>query len=176
MKIDTRKIVDWKRATKTKPVKAKPLVNLLIDKAVVNKFLVNTLEGNEPLGDGVVICVGEAGDVWQQTPKKLLQKYNVTSIDNDGWMVCEPRPDNSVKCFQVLNALTLPCAVVPPDEGMYKAHDFYIHGLWGTTDPDFFGKNVQWGDNGDYVCQSESDESDVWIVKKKIFENTYQIL
>ena len=155
MRIDTHKIVDWKRATKTKPVKAKPLVNLLIDKTIVNKFLVDTLEGNEPIGDGVVICVGEAGDVWQQTPKKLLQKYNVTSIDDDGWMVCEPRPNNSVRCYQ------------------FGSSDFSVVGLWGAT----VGgeKNIQFGEAGDYICQSESDEPDVWIVKKKIFENTYSI-
>jgi len=175
MRIDTSKILTWSKASKTKPVKAKPLVTLLVDKTVVNKFLVATLEGNEPLGDGVVICIGKSGDVWQQTPKKLLQKYNVTSIDNDGWMVCEPKPDNVVNCIQVKNALTLSFAAEAPDEAMYKAHDFYIHGLWGATVPGF-GDNIQWGDNGDYVCQNQTDTSDVWIVKQKIFENTYKIL
>jgi hypothetical protein len=174
MQIHPDKITNWKMATKTKPVKAKPLVNLLIDKTVVNKFLVNTLEGNEPLGDGVVICVGEAGDVWQQTPKKLLQKYNVTSIDNDGWMVCEPKPENVVNCIEVVNFVGLPFASKPPDDAMYKAHDFYILGLWGATVAGF-GKGVQWGDSGDYVCQNQTDHNDVWIVERKIFENTYAI-
>lgn len=160
MRIEPSKITDWHRATKTKTVRAKALINLLVDRTVTNKFLVDTLEGNEPLGDGVVICVGEAGDVWQQTPKKLLQKYNVASIDNDGWMVCEPRPDNSVKCWQV------------PLDGV-GVMEISIIGLWGAVRGT--EKNIQFGEQGDYICQSESDETDVWIVKKKIFENTYSI-
>jgi hypothetical protein len=167
MRINPSEITTWQRATKTKTVKAKALINLLVDRTVTNKFLVDTLEGNEPLGDGVVICVGEAGDVWQQTPKKLLQKYNVASIDSDGWMVCEPRPDNSVRCFQVPLSIT-------EGRGAIGNTIFEIVGLWGAT----IGgeKNIQMGVAGDYICQNESDESDVWIVKKKIFENTYQIL
>ena len=130
MRIDTSKILTWSKASKTKPVKAKPLVTLLVDKTVVNKFLVATLEGNEPLGDGVVICIGKSGDVWQQTPKKLLQKYNVTSIDNDGWMVCEPKPDNVVNCIQVKNALTLSFAAEAPDEQCIR-HTTFIYTDYG---------------------------------------------
>lgn len=175
MRIEPSKISNWSKATKTKPVKAKHLSSLLIDKTVVNKFLVDTLEGNEPLGNDVVICIGESGDVWQQTPKKLLQKYSVTSIDSDGWMGCDPKPENLVDCVKIENFVGLPFAVAPPDEGMYKAYDFYIIGLWGAT-VEGFGKCVQWGDSGDYVCRNQTDHNDVWIVKKKIFDNTYSVL
>lgn len=167
MRITPNDITDWKRATKTKSVKAKPLISLLVDRSVLNKFLVDTLEGNEPLGDGVVICIGESRDCWQQSPKKLLQKYNVTSIDNDGWMICEPRPDNSVKCWQVPRSTT-------EGHGAIGNTIFEIVGLWGATINN--EKNIQMGVAGDYICQSESDGTDVWIVKQKIFENTYSIL
>ena len=94
----------WHIATKTKNIKAKPLINLLVDKNVLNKFLVDTLEGKEPLKDGVVICLGPEMDVWQQMPNKLLDKYNVIGIDKDGWMDCEPRPGNAVNVIQIIDA------------------------------------------------------------------------
>ena len=125
MRIDTTKITNWKIASKTRPIKAKPLVSLIVDKSVTSKFLVDTLEGHEPLGDGVVICIGEAGDAWQQMPKKLLQKYSVKGIDKDGWMECEPLPDNAVNCWEV------PDSACSPDELNRKI--FTIIGQWGAT-------------------------------------------
>jgi hypothetical protein len=154
MRIDTTAITGWRIASKTRPIKAKPLANLLVDRTVTSKFLVDTLEGKEPLGDGVVICVGEAGDAWQQMPKKLLQKYVVKAIDKDGWMECEPLPDNAVNCFEVT---TQGC--------------FTIIGQWGATVG--LEKNVQAGEQGDYICQNQTDPSDVWIVRRKLFLNTY---
>lgn len=178
MKILTDKISNWKIATKTRPIKAKPLINLLVDQTVTSKFLVDTLEGREPLGDGVVICIGEAGDTWQQMPKKLLAKYNVTEIDKDGWMVCQSKPDNEVNCIEITReflSLKTSCLAEPPDNEMYKSYSFYVNGQWGSNDNPLFGKNVQWGDAGDFVCQNCTDLTDVWIVKRKLFLNTYVI-
>lgn len=157
MRMDPSNITGWKLATKVRPIKAKPLISLLVDRTVTNKFLVDTLEGNEPLGDGVCICVGEAGDAWQQSPKKLLQKYVVKEIDKDGWMVCEPIPDNAVECCEVI--------------GHYQ--EFSIVGIYGQT---IGGElNVQTGVTGDFICRSRTDSKDVWIVKRKLFLNTYAI-
>jgi hypothetical protein len=162
MRIETKNITNWGTGKKTRPIKAKPLLNLLVDRSVTSKFLLDTLEGNEPLGDGAVVCVGEAGDAWQQMPKKLLAKYDVTAIDTDGWTVCTPKPDNVVNVVEV-NASQ--CAV----DGK-----FTIIGLWGATvDGE---KNVQKGEAGDFICQNQTDLSDVWIVKRKLFLNTYNII
>jgi hypothetical protein len=158
MKITVSEIKNWKIASKTRPIKAKPLVSLLVDRTVASKFLVDTLEGKEPLGDGVVICVGEAGDAWQQMPKKLLQKYVVKAIDQDGWMECEPLPDNAVNCIEV-------------DGRMAPSGNFYIIGQWGATVGD--EKNVQTGAVGDFICQNQTDPADIWIVRRKLFLNTY---
>ena len=87
----------WKRAKKTKGLKAKAMVNLLVDRTVVNSFLLDTLEGREPIGPSSMFCIGAAGDAWQQTPKALLKKYDVIDIDNDGLMHCTPKPDNEVQ-------------------------------------------------------------------------------
>lgn len=29
---------------------------------------------------------------------------------------------------------------------------------------------------GDYICRNREDNTDIWIVRKKIFENTYNII
>lgn len=158
-KIELGEETVWSIASKTRPIKAKPLISLLVDRSVTGKFLVDTLEGKEPLGDGVVICVGEAGDTWQQMPNKLLAKYRVTSIDVDGWMVCEPLPDNAVNVVEIVA------------EQCDANGAFYIIGQWGATIGD--EKNVQTGNVGDFVCRNRTDHSDIWVVKRKLFLNTY---
>ena len=167
MRIDTTKITSWRIASKTRPIKAKPLINLLVDRTVASKFLVDTLEGKEPLGDGVVICVGEGGDAWQQMPKKLLGKYSVVAIDNDGWMVCNPLPDNAVNCFEVIDLAT------DAGTGSTQPLPFTIVGQWGATVNG--EKNVQTGVVGDFICQNRTDPTDVWRVARKLFLNTYVI-
>ena len=160
-KIEATELNSWKVASKTRSIKAKPLINLLVDRTVTSKFLVDTLEGKEPLGDGVVICVGEAGDTWQQMPNKLLAKYSVTSIDVDGWMVCEPLPDNAVDVTEV-----------SPDQCDADG-SFYIIGQWGATVGN--EENVQVGTVGDFICRNRADQTDVWVVRRKLFLNTYNI-
>ncbi|MCK5591426.1 MAG: hypothetical protein KAI72_05675 [Candidatus Pacebacteria bacterium] len=160
-KVDTAEVKEWRIASKTRAVKAKPLINLVVDKTVLSKFLVDTLEGHEPLGDGAVICIGEAGDVWQQMPNKLLEKYNVASIDDDGWMICDPRPDNAVDVIEVDSAQC-------DTDG-----SFYVIGQWGATIGD--EKNVQVGTAGDFICRNRTDHTDAWIVRRNLFLNTYNI-
>ena len=156
MKRINTNILTWEVAKKTKNLKAKPAISIMVEKSVLSKFLIDTLEGKEFLGDGSVICVGESNDIWQQMPKKLLQKYNVIEIDKEGWMICEPKPDNSVNCMEYTD-----------DE------PFYIIGLWGEKTEEGL---IQKGEKGDFICRNKEDLNDVWIVKRKIFINTYNIL
>lgn len=159
-------IKDWRVASKIRPIKAKPLVNLIFDRSVIDKFLINTIEGREPLyGNDVVICVGEAGDVWQQTPKTLLKKYRVSSIDKDGWLICEPLPDNAVDCVEVSEEMLRRL------NDDHECGSFYIIGQWGETVGE--EKNVQRGKSGDFICRNQSDPTDVWIVQRGLFLNTY---
>ena len=150
----------WNLAKKTKPLRAKPLISIMVDRTVLSKFLVDTLEGKEPVGDGAVICIGDSNDAWQQMPNKLLAKYDVTAIDADGWMVCEPKPDNAVDAFEVR-------ATEDGDT------EFYIIGQWGEESDE--GPR-QYGRQGDFVCRNRTDPTDVWIVRRKIFLNTYNIV
>lgn len=161
MRIEQSFVKSWQIASKTRPIKAKPLINLLVDRTVTSKFLVDCLEGKEPLRNGVVICIGEAGDVWQQMPKKLLQKYTVKAIDADGWMVCEPLPDNAVDCVEVTEAMSKGSVC------------FTIIGQWGATTEN--EKNVQKGCVGDFLCRNRNDNTDWWVVNRKLFLNTYVI-
>jgi len=158
--IDVTTINNWRVASKTRPIRAKALVNLLVDPKVINKFLLDTLEGREPLGDGVMVCVGEAGDVWQQMPGKLLKKYRVVDSDRDGWLICEPLPDNAVNAVEV----------VRPD-WLDERHQFHIQGHYGETVDGV--SNVQHGAVNDIICQNRADLTDVWIVRRRLFYNTY---
>lgn len=160
-KIDTSSIKNWMVASKNRPIKAKPLITLLVDRSVTNKFLVDTLEGRESLGDGSVICVGEAGDIWQQTQKKLLQKYYVKEIDRDGWMLCEPLPDNAADVYE------------PKEDECGVDGLFYVIGHWGEAIGE--EKNIQRGKLGDFICRNQTDHSDVWVIRRSLFLNTYNI-
>jgi hypothetical protein len=160
-KINPSTIMKWMVAKKTKNIKAKSSINVMVDRSVLSKFLIDCLEGREPLGDGSMICIGEANDIWQQMPKKLIAKYNVIDVDKDGWMICEPRPDNSVNCVEITR------------EFIDDYSGFYIIGQWGEETPEGL---IQKGVMGDFICQSRTDSTDVWIVARKIFTNTYNII
>lgn len=145
----------WKRAKKTKGLKAKPMVNLIVDKGVMRKFLVDTLEAREPIAANAMFCIGEAGDAWQQTPQALLKKYDVRDIDDDGWMICEPKPDNEVEFYE-------------------SDKDCLITGVWGEI---IDGKeNQQRCSKGDFILRNPMDTIDIWVVQRKLFLNTYSEL
>ena len=179
MKIITGFLTGWKIASKTASLKAKHISNLVVDQSVSSKFLVDTLEGREPLGADAIFCIGAAGDAWQQDPKKLLKKYDVIAIDKEGWMTCTPKPDNVVNCIEIthemLKATILDEKLSIPfkDTNLYKLGDFVIEGQWGDAGYPELGKNIQWGQMGDFICQNQTDPTDVWVVRRKLFLNTY---
>ena len=146
----------WLRGKKTKGLKAKPLITLIVDRAVVNKFLIDTLEGREPIDSANMFCIGETGDAWQQTAKALLKKYDITSIDTDGWMNCLPKPENEVEYFEVTAG----------------THAQYIVGKWGST-IEGLGVNLQKFNIGDFVCRQPHEHEDQWVVQRNLFLNTY---
>ena len=158
MFLDPTSIPNWQRASKTKSIVAKHATTLTADSRLLSQLLINTLEGKEPIAQTNMICLGVAGEAWQQTPKKLLAKYTITDIDHDGWLTCQPKPDNEVECYVVDGDLT----------------QFYIIGHWGETLPDGT-KNVQAGIVGDVICRDPADPTDVWIVRRGLFNSTYEI-
>ena len=174
MKINTKNITGWSIATKTKNIKAKHLSSLLVDPMIADKFLIDALEGKEALKSNVVICLGPTGDIWQQTPSKLLGKYTIVDIDRNGWMDSKPIPGNAVNCFQVTKEFLGSIKSDAPD-GIYnnRKADFFIIGTYGETT--VAGSNTQFGEIGDYILQDQKNPDDNWIVKQKIFDNTYSI-
>jgi len=154
---DVKSIDAWRVAKKTKGLRAKAMINLLVDRSVMSKFLIDTLEAKEPIGENTMFCIGEGNDAWQQAPKTLLKKYNVIDIDKDGWMVCEPKAENSVEFYEVpLSASMLPS---------------YIVGKWGETVDNI--QNLQEYEPGDFIARNREDNSDVWVVRRKIWLNSY---
>lgn len=153
--------LQYRRATKTKSIKAKPLANLMADRSILAKFLLDTLEGNQVLKANSMVCLGAAGDVWQQAPNKLLGKYTVTNVDEEGWLTCEPKPDNEVLAVQI-------------SEDECGPDGFTLIGQWGDERiVDGKQQFLQYGTVGDYVLQSVTDPTDRWIVKRGLYESTY---
>ena len=151
--------LSWKKAKKTKLIKAKPLSQIVSDENVFNKLLMQTLEGVQPLRPGSIVCLGIEGEVWPQNKEVLLKKYTITDIDvESGWLTCTPKPENSVNVCQIITG---------------QGSEFAICGLWGEKQSN--GTFLQYGKGGDYVLQSETDPKDVWIVARSVFESTYEI-
>ena len=145
----------WLRAKKNKGLRAKAMINLMVDRTVMSKFLVDTLEAKEPVSPNAMFCIGEAGDAWQQTPKALLKKYDILDVDNDGWMVCQPKPDNEVQFYE-------------------SEVDQLVQGQWGETIDGV--ANLQRCKAGDFVLRNPEDTTDQWVVQRKLFLNTYSVL
>lgn len=151
----------WRFAKKTKSIQAKPMSSVIVDRIAHRSWLIDTLEGSEPIDLANMLCLGEGGEPWQQTPLALLKKYNVTSIDDNGWLTCTPKPENEVEFFQ-LEKLML---------GMDQPEFVYIQGMFGETvmgTPNLLRCKV-----GDYVCRQPHDHKDQWVVRQSLFENTY---
>jgi hypothetical protein len=169
--LDTNRITDWKIATKVRPIKAKNINDIIVDFSIIKKLLLDTLEGKEPLRKDAMICIGEGGDCWQQSLEKLNKKYDIKETDdNNGWSIYYPKPENEVECAEITLKII---------ESQFENNNnnqilnFCIIGNWGETIDGI--KNIQKGEVNDYVCRNRNDNSDVWIVRKSFFENTYKI-
>lgn len=171
-KIDTTQLSNWRIAVKCRPIKARP-VNDVIDthSLIFNKLLLRTLEGNISLRADAIFCIGEAGDVWMQDISKLEKKYTAIEKDINGWVEYQPKPENETDVIEVTSSL-IP---TPPDQE--TDGKFYIIGQWGENIifQTHSEKNVQRGEIGDFICRNRTDHSDVWIVRRRLFLNTYAI-
>ena len=88
-------------------------------------------------------------------------------------MVCEPKPDNSVECVEITEILDR----IDTVHMWATEEEFFIIGQWGESiyilDKEV---SIQKADYGDFICRNREDKTDVWIVKRKIFLNTYNII
>jgi hypothetical protein len=133
----------WFHARKTRPVWVR-----LVD--VPESVM--TLEGIEHVDVGNVICRGEAGDLWPQTPQNLSRRYVATDeVDATGWRKHLPLPyAEGVMAAKMPNA-------------------FVVHSRWG----------VLAGKPGDYLVKNFADRDvpyprDLWVVDQRLFAQTYE--
>jgi hypothetical protein len=148
----------WGICKKTALLRAKPISSIIVDGSALDKFLLATLEGDQPVARANLMCIGATAEPWQQTAKAMLKKYQVTAIEDDGWMIMTPLPENEVEFFKIV-------------DGDNCTH---IVGAWGSVIGDH--KNLQSFKVGDYVCRQTYDHSDQWIVREQLFDATYEIL
>ena len=152
---------------KTKPIKAKPLADILHDDSVSSKILLTTLEGNQDLRANSIICWGVDNDVWQTTEAKLHDKYTPTYMGGDGWVTFEPKPEYPVRACQITEELGLQLGP---------------HGGWCVEQPKWGDQRIvngvqtylHYGVINDYVMQWIGDPTDVYRVAKRFYDNTYE--
>lgn len=146
--------------SKVKPIRVKSLQTLLHDETVLNKFLLATLEGTQMLRASAMVCIGPDGDMWQQTKERLHKQYTPIELDTDGWVTFQPKPENERDVCEI----TL--------DGCLDG-EFFVNAQCGERQAD--GSFVQKGKSGDYVVRSREDPTDIWIVARTVFNNTYEL-
>ena len=110
---------------------------------------IETMEGWTIAAQGDYLCRGVSDEVWAQEEEKLLQKYVASGVvDEEGWEHFKPNPNApKVQAAQVVRA-------------------FQVESRYGTLH----------GKAGDYLIRSTTDASDVWVVDRSIFEQTYEFI
>lgn len=154
----TSQISSWSTAKKTQDIMAKP-ASELVNQTILSSMLLDTLEGHAKIAPGNFVCRGKSGDVWQQTMQALHKKYFPVKVNEDGWVVFSPKPENSVECFELVGSDI-------PEEG-------YIIGAFGSKIDGF--DNVQSFYRGDFVCRQIDNHADQWIVRRGFFLNSYEV-
>jgi hypothetical protein len=157
--IATDKFFYWQKAKKTAAIRAKPMHSVFSDLSVIHGFLIDTVEGKEKVVIDAMLCRGSRGEFWQQAALNLFDHYTVTGVIS-GWLVCEPKPEYCIDVVQ------FHC----------DAEDYYyVQGLYGE-DINGVGNNLLLCLDGDYICRSQTNPADQWVVGKSYFENTYSII
>lgn len=160
--------LDYRKAQKTRPIKARPISTILSEDSVMSKIVLATLEGHETLKASAFVCWGIDNDVWQQSEKNLHDKYTPTHVDADGWIHFEPKPDKPVDCCQILSSEH----ALGPNGGFS-----ILNPMWGDKRM-MEGKvvYVHYGIDKDYVLRGLLDPMDTYRVAEKFFNNTYEYL
>ena len=153
--IATSNTPKWRDCRKVKGLRAKHMKSVLTDSSVSSLFLLNTLEGREPVDGVAMICVGPLGDVWQQRSKNLFKKYDAVGVDDDGWFefipkTADPNAPATVECVQVTQELL---------SAMNSEQAMYVQGTYGETVSEIV--NLQKFVIGDFICRDKSSHKDV---------------
>lgn len=178
---------------KTKPIHARP-INSILDKAetersVFEKLLLGTLEGAQNLKRDAFVCWGIDDDVWQQSKKKLTDQYDIVDVDEDGWLLCNPKPESPRNGYKVTSARHSfgpngGFAVINPvwgDRRVVSRSNLKMAGI----DPEAAGLksegdsiiiHLHYGVDGDWVLQRKEDATDIYRVARSFFDNTHEVV
>jgi hypothetical protein len=161
--------LNFVKVQKTKPIKVKALSTILSDDSLYAKLLLATLEGHQDLKASSFVCWGVDNDVWQCSHKAIHSKYRPVSLDEQGWTLFEPLPNNPVNACQITEDLGLQLgecggfSVTNPkwgDQRVVDGKSIYLH----------------YGVVGDFVMLGLDSDDDYYRIDKKFFKNTYEVL
>lgn len=164
--IDVSAISNWRTAKKTGKLVAL-LGSLVIHQhpRLASKLKLHTLEGDEPINPAAMVCIGALGDAWQQVPAKLLRKYDINGITDDGWVEYKPKPGPEAEIDAVQVTAEMVTSGTQPE--ICGCH-------WGVKQPD--GTFNQIGKIGSWIARLKHDPSDYYFIDELVFANTYSLV
>jgi len=154
-------------AKKTKPMRAIHMSRVFADPIFASMFLVNAIEGAEPIDSDAMLCIGEVGDVWQQKYDKMQSKYDLMEMGSSGWIVATPKPENEQRVIQLTPE-------VLESQLANLTQPVYIQGGYGATIDGI--ENLQQVTIGSWLVQRLPYTGDQWIVQDNLFQNTYTLI
>lgn len=147
-------------AKKTKPMRTIHMSHVFADPIFVKMFLVNAIEGAEPIDQDAMLCIGEAGDVWQQKYNKMQSKYDLMKMGSSGWIIATPKPDNEQRVIQLTRE-------VLESQLVNLSQPVYIQGGYGATIDGI--TNLQQVAIDSWLVQRLPYNGDQWIVQNNLF-------
>ncbi len=133
---------------------------------------IRTYEGDVAVtaSEDIYVMIGLMGEVYPIQRDKFEQKY----LPKDAPFYQEFDYAPSV----VDTALSKKCELLPYARQCVRREESYIYAKQLEIPAKVFSRwnyeKYMYGDVGDYICYSPEDKTDVYIVKKQIFEKTYR--
>lgn len=135
---------------------------------------IRTLEGDVLLvsREDYYVMIGYNGEVYPVEEKVLLQKYELLPSAYEKQLEYPPTIINLAenKAYPLL-PLARQCKSVP-GAGIFARplkKPTKVFNRWNY-------ESYMTGKPGDMLCYSENDEQDVYVIRKKIFDNTYEVV
>jgi len=158
----------WRRATKTKPIWARP-----VEKDELGKAFQTADQAVEHAKEGYWLCVGVAGEPWFQKREKIDAKYDRTGdeqkqFDFDkqprSYHVYKPKEGNRNWVAQVKGTWK-----GAPIEGFSIRPGYDMDHPLSSPAGGYVVKN-------DVADPYEDSPKDVWLVQESLFNSTYELL
>lgn len=133
---------------------------------------IRTYEGDVEVraAENIYVMIGMLGEVYPIEQDKFEQKYQALE---------EPfhKEFDYAPCVVDMTTKSKKYELLPYAKQCIRKADSFIYAKKLTIPAKVFSKwnydDYMYGKAGDYICYSPEDETDVYIVKKEIFEETY---